>query len=60
MNKEKPDPIISETLDVIRKALESENHDNIFEKLNLESKDISSYFLYIYLKYQEDYYLAIF
>jgi len=32
MNKEKPDPIISETLDVIRKALESENHDNIFEK----------------------------
>ena len=31
MNKEKPDPIISETLDVIRKALESENHDNIFE-----------------------------
>ena len=32
MNKEKPDPIISETLDVIRKALENENHDNIFEK----------------------------
>ncbi len=32
MNKEKTDPIISETLDVIRKALESENQDNIFDK----------------------------
>ena len=32
MNKEKTDPIISETMDVIRKALESENQDNIFDK----------------------------
>ena len=38
MNKEKSDPIISETLDVIRKALENENQNDINE--NSSSNEI--------------------